>query len=178
MTRRGNSVVSSLLFSARRNGVGGLDIFIIDRPENRPDTCESLPTVRSSREPQRPGASTDQKPLFLADIEWLTWSPRFREYGPATVMCQGYTMASTTSQDRKLSITLCPRYFSYPRCKDTLQPWRSGQRTIAAGTNMAVALSSPATFLHELMHMTTRSSKEAPEHWTTLKILTRHSDHR
>ncbi|OQE20924.1 hypothetical protein PENFLA_c015G02639 [Penicillium flavigenum] len=92
------------------------------------------------------------------DIEWLTWSPRFREYGPATVMCQGDTMAFTTSQDRKLSITLCPRYFSYPRRKDTLQPWRSGQRTIAAGTNMAVALSSPATFLHELMHMTTRSN--------------------
>ncbi|KAJ5477751.1 hypothetical protein N7530_003260 [Penicillium desertorum] len=82
--------------------------------------------------------------LVKADIEWLTWSPRFREYGPATVMCQGYTMASTTSQDRKLSITLCPR----------------GQRTIAAGTNMAVALSSPATFLHELMHMTTRSIED------------------
>ncbi|KAJ5437786.1 uncharacterized protein N7458_008784 [Penicillium daleae] len=51
------------------------------------------------------------------NTEWLTWSPRFKEYGPDFDMCQGDVLAFTTSQAAKLSITLCPRIFKYPRRK-------------------------------------------------------------
>lgn len=67
-------------------------------------------------------------------------------------MCQGNTFAFTSYGEWE-SITFCPLSFEYPRRKHTLAPWRNGDETIADGTNMQMAFSTPALFIHELMHM-------------------------
>ncbi|KAJ5486475.1 hypothetical protein N7530_000775 [Penicillium desertorum] len=90
-------------------------------------------------------------------VEWLAWSPRFNDYSQENIMCQGSTFAFTSHGDWR-SITFCPISFEFPRRKNTLGPWRNGQRTIADGTNMQLALSTPPLFLHELMHMVNRAS--------------------
>ncbi|KAJ6150246.1 hypothetical protein N7471_001445 [Penicillium samsonianum] len=89
-------------------------------------------------------------------VDWLVWSPLFKGYSQENIMCQGGTFAFTSHGEWQ-SITFCPLSFEYSRRKHTLAQWRNGQQTIADGTNMQMALSTPAVFLHELMHMVNRA---------------------
>lgn len=106
----------------------------------------------------------------LVGVEWLAWSPRFKDYSQENIMCQGSTFAFTSHGDWR-SITFCPISFEFPRRKHTLGPWRNGQRTIADGTNMQSALSTPALFLHELMHMVNRASKLTSFTWPLIQTI-------
>jgi hypothetical protein len=73
-------------------------------------------------------------------------------------MCRGNTFGFTAYGGLR-SITFCPLAFEYPSRKHSLSEWRSGKRVIADGKNMQAALSTPGTFLHELMHMLNGAGK-------------------
>lgn len=60
------------------------------------------------------------------------------------------------------SITFCSAGFSFPKRKDSLSAWRSGQKIIAEGTPLKAALSIPGTFMHELSHYVTHGGKSNP----------------
>ncbi|KAJ5173794.1 uncharacterized protein N7500_001725 [Penicillium coprophilum] len=52
---------------------------------------------------------------------------------------------------------MAPLAFRFPRRKHTLSPWRYNDKSITDGTSMQSALSTPALFLHESMHMVNRA---------------------
>ncbi|KAL4946998.1 hypothetical protein BDW69DRAFT_204885 [Aspergillus filifer] len=100
------------------------------------------------------GDVTDQK---LADRypdyhEEMRWAPLYKDYIRRGLQCTGTTLAYMTY--RFQSITMCPYSFSYPRRKDSLKPWRSGEKEVASGQKLTVTMSTPGTVLHELMHLT------------------------
>ncbi|OQE18823.1 hypothetical protein PENFLA_c020G05708 [Penicillium flavigenum] len=83
-------------------------------------------------------------------------SPRFRSYAQENMMCQGTTFAFT-AHDGWQSITFCPLAFEFSRRKHSLSECRNGDRTITDGTSMQLALSTPAIFLHELIHIVNKA---------------------
>ena len=103
----------------------------------------------------------------------MFWAPHFRNYIGSHIGCKKNWAAYTTfnqkpglggSVVRRGSITFCPDWWKHKRRKDSLLAWRRGEKTIAEGTKMAPAYSTPAILLHEIAHLVTKHG------WCTLPL--------
>ncbi|OJJ66436.1 hypothetical protein ASPBRDRAFT_201060 [Aspergillus brasiliensis CBS 101740] len=84
---------------------------------------------------------------------YMYYSPRLKVWAGLQDGCADTTTLGFTLVGPK-SITICPAAWTWKRRKDSLKPWRDGTRAMRDGRPFYNAYSLPATFLHELIHLT------------------------